>query len=252
MPARVIETRWRWPAVLALAGTIPAFYLEMLRASRPMVATLAYLLAAGVNTAALLHTGWRCGRLDLHLRANPLDVALGLGLLLSALLPASSQSEGALMVRMLVALLAMVRMMWATQHLFSRGSMLHLLLFAAGVLVLCGAGYWWLEPTTPTLAQGIWLAFATAATVGYGDVVPTTLASKIFSVFVVMLGFGVLSMVTAAIATRWIETEERIIEREILRDVHRQIDALHQEITALRRDLALREDPARQRAETVD
>ena len=52
-----------------------------------------------------------------------------------------------------------------------------------------------------------------------------------------MLGFGVLSLVTAAIATRWIETEERIIEREILRDVHRQMDALHQEIVALRREL---------------
>ena len=81
------------------------------------------------------------------------------------------------------------------------------------------------------------VAFTTAATVGYGDIVPSTPASKIFSVFVVMLGFGVLSLVTAAIATRWIETEERIIEREILRDMHRQMDALHQEIVALRREL---------------
>ena len=46
-------------------------------------------------------------------------------------------------------------------------------------------------------------------------------------------------LVTAAIATQWVETEERIIEREILRDVHRQMDALHQEIVALRRDLVL-------------
>ena len=53
-----------------------------------------------------------------------------------------------------------------------------------------------------------------------------------------MLGFGVLSLVTAAIATRWIETEERIIEREVLHDVRHQVATLHQEIVALRQDLA--------------
>jgi voltage-gated potassium channel len=47
----------------------------------------------------------------------------------------------------------------------------------------------------------------------------------------------VLSLVTAAIATRWIETEERLIEREILRDMHHQVAILSQEIASLRRDV---------------
>jgi voltage-gated potassium channel Kch len=89
-----------------------------------------------------------------------------------------------------------------------------------------------------TLADGLWLAFTTAATVGYGDIVPSTPASKIFSVFVVMLGYGVVSLVTAAIATKWVETEERAIEHEVLRDMHRQMDALRQELAGLRQDLA--------------
>ena len=113
-----------------------------------------------------------------------------------------------------------------------------LYLGSAGLLVLCGVGYWWLEPMTPTFAEGLWLAFVTAATVGYGDLVPTTPAAKIFSIFVVMLGFGVLSLVTAAVATRWVGAEERAIEREVLRDMHRQIDSLRREIAALRADLA--------------
>jgi voltage-gated potassium channel len=105
---------------------------------------------------------------------------------------------------------------------------------ALGVLLLSGAGFWWLEPATPTLADGLWLAFTTAATVGYGDVVPTTLASKIFSVFVVLLGYGVLSVVTAAIASAWVESDERRMEREILHDLHREVAALRAEIAALR------------------
>ena len=88
------------------------------------------------------------------------------------------------------------------------------------------------------MADGLWLAFTTAATVGYGDIVPSTPASKIFSVFVVMLGYGVVSLVTAAIATKWVETEERAIEREVLRDMHHQMDALRQEVAGLREQMA--------------
>ena len=114
---------------------------------------------------------------------------------------------------------------------------------AVAVLMLCGVGYWWLEPNTPTLADGLWLAFTTAATVGFGDVVPSTPASRIFSAFVVMLGYGVLSLATAAIATTWIETEERRIEREILRDLHQRLGSLHEEIAALRQEIQDRDKP---------
>ncbi|HNJ84677.1 MAG TPA: ion channel, partial [Piscinibacter sp.] len=37
------------------------------------------------------------------------------------------------------------------------------------VLVGCGVVYWWIEPHTPTLSDGLWLAFVTASTLGYGD-----------------------------------------------------------------------------------
>ena len=235
---RVIEQRWRWPTVLALALTVPAFYVELLlRAAPQALATLAYALSALALAAALLHTGWRSQRLAQHLAANPLDLALVAGLLLAALLPPSSTSAGALSLRLVVAFMTLLRMVWSLQHLLTRGGLGYMLLSSALILGLCGVGFWWLEPRAETLGDGLWLAFTTAATVGYGDIVPSTPASKIFSVFVVMLGFGVLSLVTAAIATRWIETEERIIEREILRDMHRQMDALHQEIVALRREL---------------
>ena len=238
MRGRVSEQRWPWPTVLVLALTVPAFYVELLRAAPQWLATVAYWLSALTLAAALLHTGWRSRRLVGHVAASPTDVALVAGLMLAALLPPSSESSPALAVRLVVAFMTLLRVVWALQHLLTRSGLVYMLLSSAMILGLCGVGFWWLEPSATTLGDGLWLAFTTAATVGYGDIVPSTPASKIFSVFVVVLGFGVLSLVTAAIATRWIETEERIIEREILRDVHRQRDALHQEIVALRRDLS--------------
>jgi voltage-gated potassium channel len=237
--ARWVEQRWRWPTVLALVGTVPAFYVELLSAVPQQLADGVYLLAAVVVAAALVHTGNCSGQLRRHVRDNPLDVALIIGLLLAAVLPLSSGSVVALSVRLVVSVLTLVRLLWALQHLITRGGLMYLLLTATAILGLCGVGFWWLEPRAETLGQGLWLAFTTAATVGFGDIVPSTPASKIFSVFVVMLGFGVLSLVTAAIATRWIETEERIIEREILRDMHGQMNALRADIVALRSELIL-------------
>jgi len=112
------------------------------------------------------------------------------------------------------------------------------LMVATALLAGCGVVYWLIEPRTPTLADGLWLAFTTAGTVGYGDVVPTTPAAKLFSVVVVLIGFAVLSLVTASIAAIWVESSERRMEREILHDLHQRIHELGHEIVALRRDLS--------------
>ncbi|MFO1274326.1 MAG: potassium channel family protein [Rubrivivax sp.] len=232
-----IERAWRLPVVLALAATIPAFYADLLDAVPPAAASLAYLAAAVVTAAALATTARRCRRPAKHLSGNPVDLLLVAGLMAAALLPGSEASPPALGLRLAVSLLVLVRMLWAMQHLITRGGLTYLLVMSLGVLALCGAGFWWLEPTVNGFGEGLWLAFTTAATVGYGDIVPTTPASRIFAVFVVLLGFGVLTMVTAAIATTWIETEERRIEREILHDLRSQISSVRNELAALRAEL---------------
>lgn len=227
---------WRWTTVGALLATIPAFYGELLGPGLPSWAPGLYALTAFVMAVAL----WQAKRLPSHQKPawglRALDLTLVACLALAAVLPPSSTSQLALAFRLTVALLTLAALVWRLRHLVTRGGAVYLMVAALGVLLLCGVGFWWLEPRTPTLAEGLWLAFTTAATVGYGDVVPSTTASRIFSVFVVLLGLGVLTLATAAIATTWIETEERRIEREILHDLHRRLGLLHDEITALRMD----------------
>jgi voltage-gated potassium channel len=229
-----VERAWRLPLVLALAGTIPAFYASLLDATSTAPTALAYLAAALIVAIALAHTAWRETQPMAHLRNNPTDLLLILGLVVAACLPASRDSSLALALRTAVSLLVLLRLLWALQRLITRGGLVYLLLLALLVLGLCGAGFWWLEPTANSLGDGLWLAFTTAATVGYGDIIPTSPASRIFAVFVVLLGFGVLSTVTAAIAAAWVETEERRVEREILRDLHAQLREVRAEVAALR------------------
>ena len=83
-------------------------------------------------------------------------------------------------------------------------------------------------------ADGLWLAFETGATVGYGDIVPTTPASRLFASFMVMLGFAMLSLVTGAIAAAFVGEDERKLRHEL----HADIKALRLEVQALRSALS--------------
>ncbi len=108
-----------------------------------------------------------------------------------------------------------------------------------------GVGFWVIDPAVPTLADGLWLAFTTAATVGYGDVVPSTHLSRSFSVLVVLLGLAVLSLVTASLAAIFVEQEVDAEERDIERDLMREIRSLREEVHAMRDALRKPEDRPR-------
>ncbi len=105
------------------------------------------------------------------------------------------------------------------------------------ILLVGGFGFWALDPRVHTLADGLWLAFTTAATVGYGDMVPSTYASRAFAVVVVLLGLAVLSLVTASVSALFVEkdvhTEERAIELELMREIRH----VREEVAALRREV---------------
>lgn len=119
------------------------------------------------------------------------------------------------------------------KRLITRRGLLYSLVLCLVILGLGGLGFWMLEPRAHNFSDGLWLAFTTAATVGYGDIVPSTPASRAFAVIVVLLGLAVLSLVTASVAAMFVETEERQIERDLMHE----IGALRSEVRGLRDEL---------------
>jgi voltage-gated potassium channel len=240
---------WRRLEVAALAGTVPAFYMALMSVHAGLVVGI--YLAAAASCALVIaqerrarHTD-RTRSFEAH---RTLGIALVAGLLLSGGLP-PGDGMAVLGVRLVTAGLIVWRWGESLRLWFWRGSLPYLLVLAIAVLGLCGFGFWWLDPRIHTFGDGLWLAFTTAATVGYGDMVPSTPAAKIFAVFVVLMGFGVLSLVTASIAAMWVHTEERRIEREILHDLHQQVRSLHVEIAALRSSLRAAEGQSAKRCD---
>ena len=212
---------------LALLGTIPAFYLALL-ARQPLVSAVLYLVAAAASAGAVRGRGSAS-----HRRAG---LGLATALLLCALLPAGD-AGGVLLARLGTAGLVVLR--WGQIALPApwRSELPRLLALGIGVFAVCGLGFWWLEPNAHSVGDGLWLAFTTAATVGYGDIVPSTPAAKIFAVFVVLMGLSVFSLLTASIAALWVRTEERRIEREVLADLHGELRAMRAELAGLRQQL---------------
>ena len=119
------------------------------------------------------------------------------------------------------------------KQVITRRGLLYSLVLCLLILSLGGVGFWLLEPRALTFSDGLWLAFTTAATVGYGDIVPSTHASRAFAVVVVLLGLAVLSLVTASVAAMFVETEERQIERALMQE----IGSLRSEVRSLRDEL---------------
>jgi voltage-gated potassium channel len=121
-------------------------------------------------------------------------------------------------------------------RLFSPQHIVYLLGLGAGMLALAGAGFYWLEPTVHSYADGLWLAFESGATVGYGDLLPTTVSSRLFAAFMVLLGYALMSLVTGAIAAAFVGEDEKRLRREL----HADIKALRNEVEALRTALDAR------------
>ncbi len=122
-------------------------------------------------------------------------------------------------------------------HLVRKG-LLYSLGLCLVILLFGGVGFWALDPRIETLGDGLWLAFTTAATVGYGDLIPHTPVSRIFSVVVVLLGLAVLSLVTASLSALFVEQEVHEEEVAIKHDMALEMHQLRQEVRALREQVA--------------
>lgn len=119
------------------------------------------------------------------------------------------------------------------RHLITRRGLTYSLALCLLILGLGGLGFWLVEPDVHSFSDGLWLAFTTAATVGYGDLVPTTMLSRGFAVVVVLLGLAVLSLVTASVAVMLVENEERQMEGDLLHE----LSALRAEVQNLRSEV---------------
>jgi len=97
------------------------------------------------------------------------------------------------------------------------------------VVGILGAGAAFAALEGHSLADGMWWAFVTVTTVGYGDVVPGTTAGKIVAVALMLGGIGFLLVLAGALVEHFVAVEAE--EHEVLR----RLDELSAQIEELAR-----------------
>ncbi|MDP2784709.1 MAG: potassium channel family protein [Sulfurimicrobium sp.] len=233
--AYVWERRLHWVMIAVALLAVPAFFLEALQRDVPLqhvgwALDLFIFVAFSLETAWMLHL---CHRKMDYLRYNWLNLMI-IGA--SALGLVGLPSEWLPLVRLLrVAYVALIlaRMLGSVRILFSTNAIPYAFALGLVTLISAGAGFYWLEPTVHSFGEGLWLAFTTGATVGYGDYVPTTSISRAFAVVMVIVGFTVFSLVTASVSALFVGEDERRLRREM----HQNVLELRREIAEMRAEL---------------
>lgn len=107
----------------------------------------------------------------------------------------------------------MVRAVLAQNHLGK--TLFIVLVFVTGGGILISS----IDPAITSPWDGIWWAWVTVTTVGYGDVVPASATGRIFAAILMLLGISMLSLITANISayllSRSAEKELRYEQREL-------------------------------------
>ncbi len=100
------------------------------------------------------------------------------------------------------------------------------------VIVMAGILMSALEPNIKGPLDGIWWAWVTITTVGYGDVVPETHVGRAFASVIIFLGLGLFAALTASFTSYFInQQEEKIISSE--EGVHKRLSAIERQLARL-------------------
>jgi len=231
---------------VALVLSIPAFYLDLIGSPSGLIpvsvlayhnaGSMLYVLMALILALDLILRSRSAAGVAILWRKPTLDTFIFLGALVSILPTETPWSLGVWVLRLGFSGLVFLRLATFIARWVVPKRMLLILMLSAGLLTVSGAGFYLLEPKVTSFGDGMWLAFTTAATVGYGDLVPTEPASRIFAIFIVLFGYAVFSFVTASIAALFVGEDEKRLEREL----HADIRSLREEVAQLRKELLRR------------
>jgi voltage-gated potassium channel len=114
------------------------------------------------------------------------------------------------------------------RKVLSRNYLGTVLLVALAFTLMSGLLIAGIDPSIENVWQGIWWAWVTVSTVGYGDTVPQSVAGKVFGAVVILFGVGFFSLLTASFSAYFVSRGEIEIEEEEIKEIN-QLKEIEQE-----------------------
>lgn len=135
----------------------------------------------------------------------------------------------------LLMLIRLAPPLWdAVASILFQNSVLSTLIVTIVISALGGEFITLLEPSIKTPWDGIWFAWETLTTTGYGDIIPHTTAGRIVTVLLMIIGVILTSLLTANFATYILDNTSGAKHRRRENLVLKKLEELEHEIKQLK------------------
>jgi voltage-gated potassium channel len=139
-------------------------------------------------------------------------------------------------MRLMLVVVLLARLSKTIRKLLSRHQLGATLAVAFVTMVLSGIIISRIDPSIGTIWDGMWWAWVTMATVGYGDVVPHSAAGRLFGSLLILFGVVLLSLLTANLAAFFIGGDVEKVEQEekeadrMLKDISARLERIERQL----------------------
>lgn len=135
-----------------------------------------------------------------------------------------------IMFRFLIPWMEFSRSFLAFNHLGTTLLVAILLTTSSGLILAT------FDPGIPNAAAGIWWAWQTITSVGYGDVVPVTLTGRVIAVMVMIFAIGLIAVLTANFSAFLIERTDKA-EKKKVHEIHLAMIRIEEKLDTLLRKI---------------
>lgn len=140
------------------------------------------------------------------------------------------------LLRLLVIVGLAVHVAQICRDVLVRHQLGYTLVVSAILVLIAGTLITGIDPAINNISDGIWWAWVTITTVGYGDIVPVSLAGKLFGSLLIFFGIGLFALLTANISAFLIdrdENQEKHYLNKTLQDIRTRLIHLEEKIDNL-------------------
>ena len=135
-------------------------------------------------------------------------------------------------LRLMILFSLLFNMSSAARKILSRNHLGTTLMVSFIIVIMSGTLMAVIDPNIATPLDGIWWAWVTITTVGYGDIVPGSTVGRLFGSALILLGIGLFSMLTASFSAFFLSQQEEKISKQEL-DNKLQLLRLQQKVERL-------------------
>ena len=226
-----------WPMMLMAIWIILEWYLESAYSQIISTQFTDWLIWAFFLAETLVLT-WLVNDRSTYLKSNWVNLLIILfGCpLVWEIFP---HAAGLRALRLIILLTLFIHMSASVKHILARHHLGSTLIASFFIIIMAGTVMSVIDPNVETPFDGIWWAWVTVTTVGYGDIVPGSTLGRLFGSFLILMGIGLFTMLTASFAAFFMaEDEKEMIKKEEdniqrLSDIETRLMMLESKLDAL-------------------